>query len=45
MIVVSAAFQLAVLLSMTVNIVSEMHLNASRSLTQPCLTVSDAISL
>jgi len=38
MIAVSAAVQSAVLLSMTLNIASEMHFNASRSLTQPCLT-------
>ncbi len=38
MIVVSAASQSATLLSMTVSIASEMHFNAMRSLTQPCLT-------
>ena len=38
MIVVLAAFQSASLPSMTVNIASDMHLNALRSLTQPCLT-------
>ncbi len=37
-IVVTAASQSANLLSMTVNIASEMHFNALRSPTQPCLT-------
>ena len=37
-IVVTAAFQSENLLFMTVNIASEMHSNALRSLTQPCLT-------
>ncbi len=32
------ASQSATLLSMTVNIASEVHFNALRSLTQPCLT-------
>ncbi len=36
--VVTAASQSATLLSMTVNLASEMHFNALRSLTQPCLT-------
>ena len=36
--VVTAASQSANLLSMTVNIASEMHFNALRSPTQPCLT-------
>ena len=38
MTVVTAASQSATLLSMTVNTASEMHFNALRSLTQPCLT-------
>ena len=38
MIIVSTAFQSATLLSMTVHIASEVHFNALRSLTQPCLT-------
>ncbi len=37
-VVVSAAFQSAILLFKTVYIASEVHFNASRSLTQPCLT-------
>ena len=37
MIVVSAAFQSAIPLSMTVNTASEVHFNALCSLTQPCL--------
>ncbi len=36
--IVTAASQSATLLSVTVNIASEMHFNALRSLTQPCLT-------
>jgi len=36
--VVSAAFQSAILLSMTVNTAFEVHFNALPSLTQPCLT-------
>ncbi len=36
--IVTAASQSATLLSMTVNIASNMHFNALRSLTQPCLT-------
>ncbi len=36
--IATAASQSATLLSMTVNIASEMHFNALRSLTQPCLT-------
>ena len=35
---VSAAFQSATQLSMTVNIASDMRFNALRSLIQPCLT-------
>ena len=38
--VVTAASQSATLLSMTINIASEMHVNALRSLTQPCLTAN-----
>ena len=38
MIVISAAFQSARLLSTTVNTASKVHFNALRSLTQPCLT-------
>ena len=38
MIVISAAFQSARLLSTTVNTASKVHFNALRGLTQPCLT-------
>jgi len=41
----SAAFKSAVLLTIIVNIASEMHFNASRSLTQTCMTACHSISM